>query len=213
MTPDAPRNTTDRLTVGRLLAHGQAPHEFRPRAEESYFVRLQTERGERTLWSPSLKRAFSDSRTQPQVGDQIGVKENGIDPVSVVTRKKDAEGRVTEQRRYDAPRTHWVVEKREFFDERSSAARALRDSRVHPREALRDHPDLLGAYLTLDSAGKIAEQRIEHPQSRERFLALIRETLAHATERGEPLPVVRLRERDPSREPSRSLERAPAPVR
>ena len=49
MTRDAPRNTTNRLTVGRLLAHGQAPHEFRPRAEVSYFVRLQTERAERTL--------------------------------------------------------------------------------------------------------------------------------------------------------------------
>lgn len=138
MTPDAPRNTTDRLTVGRLLAHGQAPHEFRPRAEVSYFVRLQTERGERTLWSPGLKRALTESRTQPKVGDQIGVKENGIDPVSVVTRKKDAEGRITSERRYDAPRTHWVVEKREFFDERAAAARALRDPRMHPREALRD---------------------------------------------------------------------------
>jgi hypothetical protein len=77
------------------------------------------------------------------VGDQIGVKENGIDPVSVVTRKKDAQGRVTMERRYDAPRTNWVVEKREFFDERAAAARALRDPRVHPREARRDHPDLL----------------------------------------------------------------------
>lgn len=213
MSPEATRNTTDRLTVGRLLAHGQAPHEFRPRAEESYFIRLQTERGERTLWSPGLKRALSESRTQPKVGDPIGVKENGIDPVSVVTRKKDAEGRITSERRYDAPRTHWVVEKREFFDERVACARALRDARIHPREALRDHPDLLGAYLTLDSAGKIAEQRIEDPGSREKFLALVRETLAHATERGEPLPVVRLRERDPAREPLRTLEREPVPVR
>ena len=129
--------------MGLLLAYGQAPHEFRRRAEPSYLVRLQTERGERTLWSPGLKRALIESRTQPQVGDQIGVKENGIDPVSVVTRKKDAQGRVTMERRYDAPRTHWVVEKREFFDERAASARALRDPRVHPREARRDHPDLL----------------------------------------------------------------------
>ena len=63
--------------------------------------------------------------------------------VSVVTRKKDAQGRVTMERRYDAPRTHWVVEKREFFDERAAAARALRDPRGRPREARRDHPDLL----------------------------------------------------------------------
>jgi len=92
--------------MGLLLAYGQVPHEFRRRAEPSYLVRLQTERGERTLWSPGLKRALTESRTQPQVGDQIGVKENGIDPVSVVTRKKDAQGRVTMERRYDAPRTH-----------------------------------------------------------------------------------------------------------
>ncbi len=201
------------MTVGRLTAHGAASHEFRPRAEASYFIRLQTERGERILWSPNLKQALIDSRSQPQVGDQIGVKENGIDPVSVVTRKKDADGRITDERRYDAPRTHWVVERREFFDERAAAARALRDARVHPRQAIRDHPDLLGAYLTLDSAAKIAEQRIEHPQSRDRFLALIRETLAHATERGEPLPVVRLRERDSAREPPHPAERESAPVR
>jgi hypothetical protein len=84
---------------------------------------------------------------------------------------------------------------------------------AHNSVATRPTSDLLASYLTLDSAGKIAEQRIEHPQSREKILALVRETLAHATERGEPLPVMRLRECDPARAALRTLERELAPVR
>jgi hypothetical protein len=81
-----------------------------------------------------------------------------------------------------------VVERREYFDERVAAAQLLRDPRASRREAVRDHPELAGAYWALDSARKVAAERIAHPESRERFIALVRETLAHATERGEPLP-------------------------
>lgn len=69
-------------------------------------------------------------------------------------------------------RTHWVVERSAFFAERAAAARALRDPQVPPREAIRQHPDLLGAYFTLDSARKVAEARIGNGESRERFVAL-----------------------------------------
>jgi hypothetical protein len=51
----------------------------------------------------------------------------------------------------------------------------------------RNHPELLGAYWALDSAGKVAEARIRNPESRERFVQLVREALAHAIERGEPI--------------------------
>ncbi|MGH2927595.1 MAG: hypothetical protein ACRDL8_05280, partial [Solirubrobacteraceae bacterium] len=164
------RPSVDRLVVGHLLEHGAAPHEFRNRAEPSYYLKIETEHGPRTFWSPALKRALEISSTQPQIGDAIGVKENSIEPVSVVTRRRDPVGRVVEQRHYEAPRTHWVIEKREWFDEQLAAARRLRDPRAHPREAIRDHPELLGAYLTLDSAKKFAAGRFAEPQHQERFL-------------------------------------------
>lgn len=42
-------------------------------------------------------------------------------------------------------------------------------------------------YRALDSAAKVAEMRIKHEASRERSVQLVREALAHAIERGEPI--------------------------
>jgi hypothetical protein len=189
---DTPRPDADRVTFGRLVEHGPAKHMFRASAEVSYFVRIATLEGERTFWSPALKSVMANSRTQPQIGDDIGVRENSIQPVTLITSVHDQHGNVLGKRRYDTPRVHWIVEKREFFHERMLAAEALRNERVHPREAIRSYPDLLPAYIALDSARRVAEQRVP-PASRQRFVQLVRETLAHAVERSEPLPSLALR--------------------
>lgn len=213
---EPPRSASDSLVLGVLVKHGRANFGFQPQGEPSYFVTLKTERGERTLWSRELERAIAESRTQPQPGDAVGVRENGISPVSFITRQRNARGEVVAVNRVDTPRGHWVMERREWFDERSAAAETLRDSAISRREAIRNHPELLGAYWALDSAGKVAEARIKNPGSRERFVALVRESLAHAIERGEPLPEPRKRgsnARDlegrssPSNPPERGRER------
>jgi hypothetical protein len=165
----------------------------------SYFVRIETLQGERMFWSPALKTAIAGSRSQPQVGDEIGVRENSIQPVTLITTVHDEQGNVKGKRRYDTPRTHWLIEKRSFFQERMLAAEALRNERVHPREAIQSYPDLLPAYIALDSARRVAEQRVP-PASRQRFVQLVRETLAHAIERSEPLPAVGLRTPGAARE-------------
>jgi hypothetical protein len=61
---------------------------------------------------------------------------------------------------------------------------------------------LVGAYWALDSAGKVADARIANPESRQRFVALVREALAHAAERGEPLPAPRPQSRSAANPPS-----------
>jgi len=166
-----------------------ARHAFRSSAEVSYFLKIQTRQGEEIVWGKGLERALIASRTRPQIGDEIGVREIEIRPIALpIAAAQGSTARVLPQ-----PRTHWIVERSAFFAERAAAAHALRDPQVPPREAIRQHPDLLGAYFTLDSARKVAEAQIGNAQSRERFVALVRETLAHATERGEPLPSARLR--------------------
>lgn len=185
---EPPRPATDRFTQGVLLRHGAAAYEFQVHGEPSYFITLRTERGEQTLWSRELKRALVESKTQPRIGESIGVRQNGIDPVTFVHRERKARGEVVTEKRLDTPRGQWIVEKQSFFDERALAAQALRDPRVSRREAIRSHPDLAGAYWALDSARKVAETRIEDPESRLRFVALVRETLAHSLERGEAPP-------------------------
>jgi hypothetical protein len=184
-----PPAAADRLIIGWLRDHGVARHAFRSNAEVSYFLKIQTRRSEEIVWGKGLERALSTSRTRPQIGDEIGVREIEIRPIALPLAEAHGAG----ARELPQPRTHWIVERSAFFTERAAAAQALRDPLTPPRQAIREHPDLLGAYFTLDSARKVAEARIGNPESRERFVALVRETLAHAAERGEPLPSARLR--------------------
>lgn len=210
-TNEPARAATDSLVTGILVKHGPAPFEFQPNGTPSYFVTVRTDRGERTLWSRGLQRALTESRTQPQPGEAIGIRENGIDPMTVILRERDASGQIRMEKRLDTPRGHWLIERREFFDERAIAAQVLRDPRVSRREAVRNHPELLGAYWALDSAGKIAESRIAQPASRQRFLTLVREALAHATERGEPLPIPSRRAAETPRGTEASPRDSPKP--
>lgn len=41
---------------------------------------------------------------------------------------------------------------------------------------------------TLDTATKVVETKLKHPESRERLSTLVRETLIHAIEQGKPIP-------------------------
>jgi len=182
------RTDTDRVTFGRLVEHGRAKHMLRPLAEESYFVRIETLQGERTFWSPALQSAMERSQSKPQIGDEIGVRENSIQPVTLITSVHDQRGNVIGKRRFDTPRVHWIVEKRTFFQERMLAAEALRNERLHPREAIQNFPDLQPAYIALDCARRVAEQKRVRPAAQRWFVKMVRETLAHAIERSEPLP-------------------------
>ena len=57
------------LVIGRLKDHGPANYQFRRDEDPSYYVRLLTSRGERTLWGKDLERALRDGETRPKPGD------------------------------------------------------------------------------------------------------------------------------------------------
>lgn len=186
---NTPRLAADRLIVGTLIEYGPARHEFHSRGHPSYYAKLLTNDGPRTIWSLGLKAAFERSKTQPKLGDHVGIRENTLEPVTVVHRKRNGEGNVIAEKSFDTPRPHWIVEKLSFFDQRIAAARALRDTTLSRREAILNHRELLGAYWALDTGQKVAEAKIKSPEGRARFMSLLRETLATTIERGEPLPV------------------------
>jgi hypothetical protein len=214
MPSELERPVVDVYTIGILRAHGEAPLRFAAGAPRSYFVRIETARGMRELWSDGIKIALQRSKTQPQIGEEVGVRRNSLDPVSFVMRTQNARGEILSERRTETPRPHWVIERREFFDERAHQARMLRDSRLHPREAVREQPQLVGAYLLLDAARKVAVQQIKTPQGAERFLYLVRESLALLTERGESLPVAGARDQAPlSRQSNSPTAQKDAPTR
>jgi hypothetical protein len=194
------------LLIGKLKAHGEANYQFRAREDPSYYVKVLTSRGERTLWGKDLRRALTEGETRPKPGDLIGIRRVSREAVTVTSRQRDAEGRVTAQEERHAHRTRWLLEKVTFFAERARMARRLRDEQADLRESVRAHPELKSTFLSVRAAEEFAEKRIANPQDRERFLELVRGAMASSIHKGEPLPSVRLRE------PTQRKADTPAPA-
>ena len=49
------------VVTGKLIEHGEAKYQFDEKKDKSYFVRVQTDAGERTIWGKDLGRAMRDS--------------------------------------------------------------------------------------------------------------------------------------------------------
>jgi hypothetical protein len=194
------------LMTGRLVEHGPAPYRHNPHEPMSYFVKVETARGDRTIWGVDLERAFKESLTQPGIGDQVGFRSVRQEAVKVRTQKHGEAGELIE-RDLQTHRNQWIIEKRAFLEARAQAARTVRDTSIDPKRAVKSHPELVGTYLQVHAA-ELAAKQFRDPQDRERFVQKVRSALADAVARGEPLPAVRLRERTP-----KAPEPESAPVR
>jgi len=195
--------------VGKLLEHGRAPYKQDPKEAMSYFVRLETSRGVRTIWGVDLERAFKESLTRPQTGDQVTLLPARRDAVKINVAERDAEGKVSGQKSLEAHRNRWVVEKQSFFEERARAAQTLRDPAVTPKRGASDHPELIGTYLQVKAA-ELAAKQLKNPADRQQLLASVRSALADAVARGEPLPKVQVKDKAPPRRAPRAAEQSQA---
>lgn len=204
---DLTRRRSGSLLVGRLKEHGRANYQFRASQDASYYLKLLTSRGEKTLWGKDLERALRDADTQPKIGDLVGARRAGREAVTVTARHRDAEGRIVSQEEHHAHRTSWVVEKIKFFADRAKLARRVRDEQADVRESVRAHPELKSAFLSVRAAEEFAAQRIADPKDRERFLELVRGALAGSIQKGEPLPSVRLRNQPKEPAPAKAADR------
>lgn len=208
--PEAARLRGGQLIVGRLIEHGRAPYQFRASEDLSYYVKLLTSRGPRTLWGKDLERALTASETQPKVGDLIGGRRVGRRPVTIRARQRDADGRGIRQEEHIAHKTRWVIEKVKFFADRARLARQVRDEQADAREAVRAHPELKSTFISLRAAQEFAERRIADPAERQRFIEGVRSAMSASIQKGEPLPSVRLRE-TPKRDIAASAKRPQKP--
>jgi conjugative element/phage-associated large polyvalent protein len=181
------------LIQGELLAHGRAPYNFQSDNQESYFIRLKTGDGERTVWGKDLERALAESSTHPIVGDSVGLQPRGRDRVTVPAKNQDASGDAAEERSLNAYRNRWTVERMELFEARAGAVRTLRDPSISANTGVERYPELADAYLHVRAAESFARQKINREVDRERFVALVRDAIASATGRGESLLPATLR--------------------
>ncbi len=192
--------------AGKLLEHGRAPYKQDPKEPMSYFVRIQTEKGERTVWGVDLERAFKESYTQHRTGDVIGLMASRKDPVKVTVAERGADGHVSGEKHLETHRNRWLVEKQEFFDNRARAAQILLDPSVTPKQGVKGHPELVGTYLQVKAA-ELAAKNIKHPEDRKRFVETVRGALANSVAKGERLPKVQLKGKAPPRRAPRSPDR------
>jgi len=130
--------------------------------------------------------------------------------VKVRTQKRGEAGELVE-RDLATHRNRWILEKRTFFEARADAARTVRDTSIDPKQAVKNHPELVGTYLQVHAA-ELAAKQFRDPQDRGHFVQKVRAALADAVARGEPLPAVRLRERTAERT-AKAPAREAAPVR
>ncbi len=206
--PSRAREAAPRQHSGRLVDHGIAPYQHDPHEAMSYFVKIETDRGVREVWGVDLERAFKESLSRPQIGDEVVLRAVKREPVTVKSRRESGEGPPIEKE-VATHRNRWVVEQRQFLEQREKAAQVLRDPAVAPAQGSRSHPELVGAYLQVHAA-ELAAKQFRDPQDRERFVALVRSALADSVARGEALPAVRMRQAEVQR---RADERGGTSVR
>src|SRR5437016_4705278 len=84
--------------TGRLVDHGRANYRHDPKEPMSYYVRIETTQGDREIWGVDLERAFRESLSRPTIGDEVTVRSDVREPVTVTSAERDADGRVVGQR-------------------------------------------------------------------------------------------------------------------
>jgi putative DNA primase/helicase len=107
------RYQNTRVVVGRLGEHGYAPYENDPKNESSYFLRVSTDKGDRTLWGVDLARAIKESGTKD--GDEIVVVNRGRQPVAVQVKERDEAGKVVGTKTVSTHRNVWEVTELQAF--------------------------------------------------------------------------------------------------
>ena len=193
--PDLDRRRGKELVIGRLVAHGRAHYQFRSDEDPSYYLKIITSAGPRTLWGKDLDRALRDAETQPKAGDLIGARRQAREAVTVTHRHRDDKGVVVSTSERVAHRSLWVVEKVTYFAERARLARQVREDQVDAKATVKRHPELLSSFLSVRAAEEFAKNRIPSVEDRQRFLELIRGVLSASIHEGVPLPNVRLKDR------------------
>jgi putative DNA primase/helicase len=201
------------LIVGKLVDHGPSKYAHDPKEPMSYFVRIETERGEREIWGVDLDRAFRHSLSTPGIGDEIALRAIGKAPVTVLAAQRDEQGRDIGREAIATHRNEWIVERTSFLDERHKLADIVRDTSISPADAIKRHPELEGSYLQLQMGRALAERQYTSHEHREQFVEHLREHLARRIELGQPLEPVHLRPVEKRPPELRSPDRDYSPTR
>lgn len=171
-------------TIGVLLAHAAAPYQFDPAQRMSYYVRIQTEVGERTLWGTDLERAIAESRSAAQAGDEVVLAQCGARAVTVRVPARNAEGELVGDKKLVAQRMTWSVEKVPYLEALERKASLFRTGDVSPVDVVSQFPELTGAVAGMKLAEQFAQRLTPDAADQARVVQAIRTGLANAIAQG-----------------------------
>lgn len=137
-TAENPAKEPLRAYTGRVLEHGPAPFNNDPKEKQNYFVKLATDKGDKTVWGVDLKRAMSEGKVK--AGDNVKLEYQGTTPVTVEANKRDKAGKVIGKEEIETNRNQWNVQKSDKAKVAEAVASAFIDSKVKDplqREALK----------------------------------------------------------------------------
>lgn len=92
---------------GVLLEHGPARYQFDAKNNDSYYVKLNTQDGERTYWGKELKQALADSGVT--TGEAVNLRCLGKQPVTVNAPVRDDSGKILRYEKVETERNQWEV--------------------------------------------------------------------------------------------------------
>lgn len=161
-----------RAYAGQILEHGSAKYNHDPDEKQSYFVRLATATGEKTVWGIDLKRAMTDSKAR--IGDDVNLEFKGNVPVTVEANKRDKAGKVIGKEEIDTHRNAWEVTKSDKHMVVEAVAAAVIDVKVKnpaQRQALKAAVDArlverakAGKVPTVAIYDKDAPAKVQQPE-------------------------------------------------
>ena len=91
----AERFQNNRVYVGQVVEYGAAPYENDPKNEKSFYVKLGTASGEKTVWGVDLQRAIGEGKAE--IGDDVAIAYQGKQQVTVPAKERDANGNFTDK--------------------------------------------------------------------------------------------------------------------
>ncbi len=103
----APPTPSLSANEGVVIEHGAAPFNHDPQEKASYFVKLATANGEKTLWGKDLERAMRERGADN--GDAVRLEFKGSQPVTVEALKRDDQGKVIGRETIETNRNAWEV--------------------------------------------------------------------------------------------------------
>lgn len=86
---------------GQIVEHGPAPYDFDKKNAESYFIKLRTKSGVKTVWGVELESAIRQSRVGE--GQVVNLQLMGKNPVDIQKPVHDEQGKLL---RYEAASVH-----------------------------------------------------------------------------------------------------------